>query len=101
VRAFKQASNISEMISAEFLTTLFGKIRSIEREPMKTVGFSGTAFERVRLDLVNGERIALVVKDVDPEQDATVWLTGRVAAREARLLAEPRLHGVWDVFDPP
>jgi hypothetical protein len=100
-RAFKQAASISEMGTGEFLTTLFGDIRSIEREPMKTVGFSGTVFERLRLDLVDAGRIALVLKHVHPEQDATVWRTGQVAAREARLLAERRLDAIWDVFDAP
>ncbi len=89
------------MTSRPFLETLLGDIRSVECVPMKSIGFSGTQFKRLHVDRAAGDSLTLVVKYIHPEQDVTVWRTGGVAAREARLLKEGVLGGVWDVFDAP
>src|SRR4051812_3894857 len=98
---FVQADTISQITDREFLASFTGDIRSIERQAMKTVGFSGTRFERLRLGLADGNKATLIVKHINPEQDATAWRTGGVAAREARLLNERALDRVWEVFDSP
>ncbi len=99
-RRFAQATSIAELASPAFLGDLLGEVRSLERESMATVGFSGTEFERLRVDLADGSRRTLVLKHIHPERDVTVWRTGGVA-REARLLADRALDDVWEAFDPP
>jgi len=101
VREFAEADSISEIASPVFLATLVGEIRSLEREPMTTVGFSGTQFERLHLELASGEPTTFVLKHIHPERDATAWRSGGIAAREARLLGERALDRVWEVFDAP
>src|SRR5580765_902947 len=96
-RRFVQATGISDLASPEFLSNLLGEVQSLEREPMTTVGFSGTEFERLRVQLADGSRTTLVLKHIHPEKDATAWRTNG-GAREAQLLAEPALDDVWKVF---
>jgi hypothetical protein len=67
---------------------------------MTTVGFSGTDFERLQIELADGSRATLVLKQIRPERDMTARRSGGVA-REARLLAEPALDKVWEAFDAP
>jgi hypothetical protein len=98
---FVQAANFAELTSVDFLASIVGEVRTLQREPMHSIGFSGTRFERLHLVLASGDRRSLVLKHVDPRQDATVWRTGDVAAREARLLGERALDPIWDVFDAP
>src|SRR5262245_13643348 len=99
-RRVAQAQSISEIASPAFLGDRIGEVRSLERESMATVGFSGTEFERLHVELADGSRTTLILKHIHPERDVTAWRTGGVG-REARLLAEPSLDAVWDVFDSP
>src|SRR5262245_44845506 len=99
-RRFAQATSISELTRADFLSGLLGETRSVEGESMTTVGFSGTRFERLRIALADGSRTTLVLKQIHPAEDVTAWRTGGVA-REARLLAQRALDDVWEAFDPP
>ncbi len=99
-RRFAQATSISALATPAFLGGLLGEVRSLERESMTTVGFSGTEFERLHVELADGRRTTLVLKHIYPERDLTVWRTGGVA-REARLLADRALDDVWEAFDPP
>jgi hypothetical protein len=70
-------------------------------EPLAGVGFSSAALQRVELRTSGGERRSLVLKHTRLNQDWTARLTGDSRGREAQLITEPRLAGVWDVFASP
>jgi thiamine kinase-like enzyme len=80
---------------------LVGSIRSVERSPYSTVGFSGTKLERIKIELSDGECRSFIFKDIPSAQDFTAWRTGDVSGREARLLRERQLDRIWDIFDSP
>lgn len=98
-RSFLQATSISDLGSPAFLTSLLGEVRAVEREAMTTVGFSGTEFERIQVQLEEGGLRTLVLKHIHPERDVTARRTGGIA-REARLLADRSLDDVWRTFEP-
>jgi len=98
---FKEASSISELTDVEFLSGLVGPIHTLERSPLKTVGFSGTTHERFRMKLTNDESRSFILKNIRAEQDMSVWRTGDVAGREALLLRDRQLDHIWNIFDSP
>jgi hypothetical protein len=83
------------------LEKLLGPIESIERHSLGTVGYSGATHERIDAQLRSGERRSLVCKRVCLAADLTAVRTGDTRGREAALLGEPALAGVWDVFASP
>jgi hypothetical protein len=83
------------------LAKLLGPIETVERHPLGTVGYSGATHERIDAQLRTGERRSLVCKRVCLAADLTAARTGDTRGREAALLGEPALAGVWDVFACP
>jgi hypothetical protein len=83
------------------LAKLLGPIDSVKRHPLGTVGYSGATHERIDARLRSGERRTLVFKRVCLAADLTAVRTGDTRGREAALLGEPALAGVWDVFGCP
>jgi hypothetical protein len=83
------------------LAKLLGPIESVERHPLGTVGYSGATHERIDARLRSGERRTLVFKRVCLAADVTAVRTGDTRGREAALLGEPALAGVWDIFACP
>jgi hypothetical protein len=78
-----------------------GPLASLHRSSLASIGYSGAVLERLDLTLRSGERRSLVLKRTRPELDWTAYQTGDTRGREAALLDEPKLAGVWQVFHSP
>jgi hypothetical protein len=89
------------LTGAGVLAKLLGPIESVERHTLGTVGYSGATLERIDARLRSGERRSLVSKRVCLVADWPAVRTGDTLGREAALLGEPALAGVWDVFACP
>lgn len=85
----------------ETLAAITGSIRSFERSPLKTAGYTAARHERLELTLETGERRCLVVKRIRPSSDWTARRTGDSYGREASMLADPALGPVWESFACP
>jgi hypothetical protein len=83
------------------LAKLLGPVESVERHPLGTVGYSGATHERIDARLRSGERRSLVLKRVCLAAEWSAVRTGDTRGREAALLGEPALAGVWDIFACP
>ena len=95
-------SSLEALADRDALASVIGPIAALEREPMSSpAGFSGSRFERLRVTLANGERRSFVVKRTAVTDDWLARQTGDSVGREAMLLGEPRLAGVWEVFASP
>src|SRR5258708_14689195 len=98
---FEEASSLRDLTDIQFLSRLVGPIGKMERHPLKTVGFSGTLHERLQIELQNGEPRSLILKNIQSENDLSVWRTGNINGREAQLLRERKLDHIWDIFQSP
>ncbi len=94
-------ARVDDLADRDALSALFGSVRDLEREPMGTVGHSGSRHERLVLRLATGESLRLVHKRTDLNQDWTAYRTRDLRGRESALLSEPEFSAVWDVFDCP
>lgn len=83
------------------LAALLGPVREWSVTPMPGVGYSAASHARIDAELASGGRRSLVVKRCDLAADWTARRTGDADGREAALLAEPALRGVWDAFECP
>jgi hypothetical protein len=99
--SFKKSNSISQLTGHDFLTELFGPFRNIERQPLKTSGFSGSAHEKIILEVENAETISLILKHIYPSQDMTIWRSGNINNREVMLLDDKEMIEVWDIFQSP
>jgi len=99
--SFKKSNSVSELTGHDFLTELFGPLRSIEKQPLKTSGFSGSAHEKIILHPENGESISLILKRIYASQDMTIWRSGNIHNREVMLLDDKEMAEVWDIFQSP
>jgi hypothetical protein len=95
---FKKSNSIDHLTSRDFLTELFGPVRNIEKQALKTSGFSGSSHEKVILHLENAETIFLIVKHIYPSRDMTIWRSGNIHDREVMLLDDKEMGDVWDIF---
>jgi hypothetical protein len=93
--------SLEALTSREFLQTLLGPIETVECRPLGALGYSGAMHQRLDVWLASGERRSLVSKHVRLSENWTAYRTGDTRGREAALLAEPALDGVWDVFACP
>src|SRR2546423_503169 len=93
--------DIDDLANPDSLAQVVGPVQAIEREPMPSAGFSGSRHERLIVRLRSGERRRLVLKRTPLERDWTCYRTGDSLGREAALLKEPALAGVWEVFACP
>ncbi|HET9824661.1 MAG TPA: hypothetical protein VFP87_04975 [Chitinophagaceae bacterium] len=98
---FKEANSINELSDVDALRQLFGPINKIEKRALKTSGFSGSAHEKIVLDLADGTTISLILKIIIPAQDMTIWRSGNIPNREVRLLDCIDMAEVWNIFEPP
>jgi hypothetical protein len=101
IPSFKKSNSISQLTDRDFLTELFGPVRNIEREPLKTSGFSGSAHEKIILELETAEIISLILKHIYPSQDMTIWRSGNINNREVMLLDDQEMVEVWNIFQSP
>lgn len=99
--SFKKSNSISQLTDRDFLAELFGPLRNIERQPLKTSGFSGSAHEKIILEVENAGTITLILKYIYPSQDMTIWRSGNINNREVMLLDDKEMVEVWDIFQSP
>lgn len=99
--SFKKSNSISQLTDHDFLSELFGPFRNIERQPLKTTGFSGSGHEKIILEFKNAETISLILKHIYPSQDMTIWRSGNINNREVMLLDDKEMVEVWDIFQSP
>ena len=92
---------IQSLSHRESLEPILGPISSIDSESLATVGFSGSNHRRLRVELRSGGRRSLIFKHVYLDRDWPARRTGDTLGREAALLGEPQLHGVWGAFRRP
>jgi len=85
----------------ETLSSIVGPVRAVSRAVLATSGYSSARHERLEITLATGEVRQLVVKHLRPAGDWTARRTGDQLGREALLLAEPSLAGVWDAIVCP
>ncbi len=97
----KKGDSIDELTDIGFLSQLFSDIVSIEKQILKTSGFSGSNHAKISLHLANGNIVSLVLKRVVPLKDMTIWRSGNVIDREVRLIENEELKDVWNIFKSP
>jgi len=91
----KKSNSISQLTRLDFLSELFDvPVCSVERQPLKTSGFSGSAHEKIVLKFENEETISLILKHIYPSQDMTIWRSGNIGNREVMLLDDKEMAGV-------
>jgi len=85
------------------LAAVVGPVASIERSPLVTLGYTytGNTLERLDLRLASGVHQTLVLKRTATMLNWVAWRSGDAVNREAALLAEPTLNGVWEVLECP
>ena len=96
-----QAPNVDALTDRSTIERLLGSAKAIHRTLLSTNGYSGSIHQKVDVQLRSGRRVSLIVKQVNLAMDWTAYRTGDEGGREARLLAEPALDGLWDVFHCP
>jgi hypothetical protein len=94
-------ASVAALTDASTLSMLLNRpVERVVTSPMQHVGFSDAVLSRVTLHCSGGGEVQLVLKQV-PADEWTSRRTGDSPAREARVLGEPALAGIWDVFECP
>jgi hypothetical protein len=98
-----QFPSIDALSDPGALAAVVGPIAFIERSPLVTLGYTytGNILERLDLHLASGDRQTLVLKRTATTLNWVAWRSGDAVGREAALLAEPALTGVWEVLECP
>jgi hypothetical protein len=97
----RKLERIEALVDPGVLSRLLGPVASVERSSLPSVGFSGSRHERLDVTTDDGTKHQLVVKQTPLMEDWTAYRTGDRVGREALLLGERPLAGVWDVFACP
>ena len=94
---------IDALSDPDVLAAVVGPVVSIERSPLVTLGYTytGNTLERLDLHLASGGRRTLVLKRTATTLNWVERRSGDAVGREAALLAEPALTGVWEVLECP
>jgi thiamine kinase-like enzyme len=93
--------SISNLTDPEFLSRIIGPISSINKTRLTAIGYSGSRLERVEVFLESGIKRIYILKSTLIKAD---WLSQRAndqVGREAELLNEPSLSGVWKCIQSP
>ncbi len=95
--------SIDALSDPDALAAVVGPVASIERSPLVTLGYTytGNTLERLDLRLASGGRRTLVLKRTATTLNWVGRRSGDAVGREAALLAEPALTGVWEVLGCP
>lgn len=94
-------SSVDHLANVDALSTVLGPVERVARAPLKTSGRSGARHDKLDVQLHSGERLDLVLKVNQLADDWEARRTGDLVGREAAVLAEPALAGIWDVFHCP
>jgi hypothetical protein len=95
--------SIDALSDPDALAAVVGPVAFIERSPLVTLGYTytGNTLERLDLRLESGGRQTLVLKRTATTLNWVAWCSRDTVGREAALLAEPALSGVWEVLACP
>ena len=98
----KRFPDIDSLTDPRALEALLGPVRALHRRPLnKMSGFSGATHERIELELDDGARRNLVLKNTDLARDWIASHSHDTHGREALVLSEPRLAAVWEIYERP
>jgi hypothetical protein len=95
------AGTLDSLTNRETLQPLLGPLRSVTRTSSFSAGLSGAEFERVTVEAIDGSTLALVTKRIRLRESWTAYRSGDRQGREALLLGEPQLDGVWQAVSCP
>ena len=88
---------VAALTDPRSLGALFGPVQDVRVAPVPTtIGSTQATHRRVRVRLKAGRTRHLWLKENRPDTDWTARGTGVTVGREAALLAEPALAGIWD-----
>src|SRR5450755_260322 len=97
----KRFDSTPALTNPELLCELTGPIEEINKTLLSAVGFSGSVLERVKVKLKSGITRNFILKSTRIEAD---WLSQRAkdqVGREAALLSESCLSGIWNIIHCP
>jgi hypothetical protein len=101
-RAAVRLPSIASLTDAAALSGVLGcEVTEVRVESLSGIGFSSAALTRVEVRDASRESHRLVLKRTRPADDWLAARTGDTRGREAQLLLEPSLAGVWSVFRSP
>jgi hypothetical protein len=89
-------AGVDDLATPEGLMPVLGPVAAVSGTPIATPGKSGSALHRLEVALQTGERRQLVLKRTLLGVDLVGRRTGDTVGREAALLGEPGLVGVWE-----
>jgi hypothetical protein len=103
VRVQRQSvGSVAALTDPVTLSQLLGhRVEGLRIEPLHGIGYSNASLSRIETSNGDGERSSLVLKRTRVSEDWTARRTQDSAGREALLLNECALEGVWDVFSCP
>jgi Phosphotransferase enzyme family len=89
------------LTSSELLSTITGPILKINKTLLSAVGFSGSVLEKVDVSLKSGANRNFILKYTRLGDDWLSQRSGDQVGREAALLSESCLAGVWNCIQCP
>jgi hypothetical protein len=93
-----RVARVADLAGLATLRRLFGEVVGVGTRPLRTGGRSGATHERLVARRRDGGLVHLVLKRSRLSDDWTAFRSGDAVGREAALLAEPALAGVWEAF---
>jgi hypothetical protein len=100
-RTIPRLASAAALTTPEGLRGVVGQVQTVTRSPLLTSGRSGAKHERLDLQLSDGAHLGLVLKRNRVADDWEARRTGDTVGREAAVLADPALAGIWEVFRCP
>jgi thiamine kinase-like enzyme len=89
------------LTTPELLGEITGPIAKIDKTLISAVGFSGSVLEKVEVSLRSGTIRKFILKYTRLESDWLSQRAGDLMGREAALLCEPCLSGIWNSIHCP
>ena len=92
---------VADLTDPSSLADLLGApVAAVERSTLAGIGYGGSVHELLRVQLAGGER-RFHLKRTSLAEVWPAYRTGDSIGREAALLREPTLAGVWEAFACP
>src|ERR1051325_4588697 len=91
----KRCTSISDLTNASVLETFTGLVSSVNRTLLSGIGYSGSTLERVDVETTSGLKQSFILKQTSLHTDWISQRTKDTTGREASILAEPLLGGMW------
>lgn len=94
-------SQISDLTDATSLATIIGPVAKLQVEPLLTIGYSGSDFQRIIIETEEGSAYHFILKKTRLQAD---WLSLRsndLTGREVAMLEESSLQKLWQCLHCP